>query len=124
MGEDKRLKHGAYQVMRLAKEGHLPDKRTRLGKAVEAVRKGIVEHFGGELNPLQQFTLFTLMPKIAFWFEHPMTTDKGTLAADWKYIDKRIEEQIKELERQTTTGNDKKPLGLDDYLKAQYGNTS
>ena len=111
-----REKHGAYKIMRLAKEGHLPDKRTRLGKAIEAVRQSIISHFGGDLNDLQQFTLFTLMPKIAFWFEHPMVTDEGKLSEDWKYIDKRIEEQVKELQRQANSGNGKK-VSRKDWLK-------
>jgi len=90
-------KHGAYTAHALAKQGRLPDKRTGLGKAVHAIERKITEHFGGELNNLQQIELFNLMPLIVFLLKHPVTTEEGTLAADYKWAFGRIENGLRVL---------------------------
>ena len=90
-------KHGAYTALALAKEGRLPDKRTRLGKAVCAIERKIIEHFGGQLNNLQQVELFNLMPLIVFLLKHPMITEKGGLAEDWKWAFNKVENGLRVL---------------------------
>jgi len=90
-------KHGAYTALALAKRGRLPDKRTRLGKAVCAIEQKIIEHFSGQLNNLQQIELFNLLPLIVFLFKHPMTTEKGTLATDYKWAWIRVENGLRVL---------------------------
>ena len=88
--------HGAYKALRLAKEGQLPDRRTRLGSAVAAIESRIIEHFG-ELNSLQQVQLFNMLPLVLFLLKHPMTTDNGNLAADFKWAWQRVENGLKVL---------------------------
>ena len=90
-------KHGAYTALALAKRDQLPDKRTRLGKAVRAIERKIVEHFGGQLNNLQQIQLFNMLPLIVFLLKHPMTTEQGALASDYKWAFGRIENGLRVL---------------------------
>jgi len=98
-------KHMAYSALRLAKQGRLPDKRTRLGAAIAMLEKKILQHFG-ELNSLQQIELFNLLPLMVFLIQHPITVD-GTnkIADDWKWCWTRVENGSKVL----TDLGDKKP---------------
>ena len=98
--------HGAYKALALAKQGQLPDRRTRLGKAVQAIEKKIREHFGGELNSLQQIELFNLMPLICFLLKHPATGENGKLNEDFKWVWVRVENALRIL---CELGNKKPP---------------
>lgn len=98
--------HGAYTESALAKQGQLPDGRTRRGRAVRAIARKITEHFGGQLNNLQQIQLFNMLPLIVFLLKHPMTTEKGTLAKDYMWAFGRIENGLRVL---CELGNKKPP---------------
>ena len=109
--------HGAYKALRLAKQGQLPDRRTRLGAAISAIEKRIIEHFGGELNNLQQIQLFNLLPLMCFLIEHPMTIGNANkIADDWKWCWSRVEQGLKTMVVLADNKPAKAP-DLDDYLK-------
>ena len=89
--------HGAYTMLALAKQGKLPDGRSRLGKAIRAIQKRIAEHFGGELNHLQEIEMFNLTPLLCFLLQHPATTQSGKLSEDWKWCFTRVENALRVL---------------------------
>jgi hypothetical protein len=85
------LKHGAYRALRLATEGRLPSKRTRIGKALQAVELRLRDHFNG-FNDIQEVHFSTiLLPHILFLLEHPMVNSKGKLSSDWKWVSNKVE---------------------------------
>lgn len=103
---EKDLKHGAYKALRLAKQGHLPDRRSRVGKAMFAIEQKVIEHFGG-LNNLQQIELFNLLPLIVFLLKKPPTNEKGQLDADWKWAWCKVENGLKVLRDLADNGKGK-----------------
>ncbi len=109
--------HGAYKLLTLAKQGQLPDKRSKLGRAVKGIERAVIDHFGGELNNLQQIELFNLLPLIVFLLSHPMDTDGKRLADDWRWAWLRVENGLKVL----VELGDQKPQGnmpsLDDWMR-------
>ncbi len=50
--DGKYLKHGAYMLMRKAKDGQLPHGNSKIAQTLVAVEREIAEHFDG-LNALQ-----------------------------------------------------------------------
>lgn len=116
-------KHGAYKQMRLAKQGHRPKRSTSLGKAVLAIEKKIIEHFGGELNNLQQIQLFNMLPLITFLLMHPGINKKGKkvlLNPDWRWAFSRVENGLKVLVQLGNSKQSKKPLDLQKYIEQTY----
>ena len=115
--------HGAYKAMRRAKEGHLPKGSTQVGKAVYAMEAKIIEHFGGELNNLQQIQLFNMLPLITFLLAHPGISKKGKkigLNHDWKWAFSRVENGLKVLVQLGNNKQQKKPLDLQKYIEQSY----
>ena len=109
--------HGAYKVMRLAKEGELPDGRTHLGKALTDIKHGYIDYYGPLSYP-QELTLFRLITLYAFWLQHPGQTDKGELAQDWKFILDRIERHERQLAEQEKDKRVRRPKdGLAEHIK-------
>ena len=120
---DKDITHGAYKAMRLAKQGHLPKGSSQLGKAVYAIEAKIIEHFGGELNNLQQIQLFNMLPLITFLLCHPGISKSGkriSLNNDWKWAFSRVENGLKVLLQLGNSKQAKKPIDLHKYIEQAY----
>lgn len=107
-------KHNAYKLLSLAKQGQMPDRRGKLGRAVKGIERAVLDHFNGELNNLQQIELFNLLPLIVFLLSHPMNTDGKRLADDWRWAWTRVENGLKVL----CELGDKKPSSPLPYKKA------
>jgi hypothetical protein len=118
--------HGAYKAMRLAKQGHLPKGSTQVGKAVLAIEKKIIEHFGGELNNLQQIQLFNMLPLVTFLLMHPGINKKGkqvSLNPDWRWAFSRVESGMKVLVQLGNSKRSKKVPNLQQYIEQTYDQT-
>jgi hypothetical protein len=115
---ENHLTHGAYKALRLAKKGNLPDRRSRVGKAIHAMEQKVIEHFGG-LNNLQQIELFNLLPLMVFLLKKPATNDKGQLDGDWKWAWNKVENGLKVLCQLADRDNGKRGPSLGDWIEAQ-----
>jgi len=111
-------KHGAYVALRLAKKGKLPDRRSRLGKAVYAIEQKVIEHFNG-LNNLQQIQLFNLLPLIVLLLKKPATNEKDQLDGDWKWAWCKVESGLKVLCDLADKDNGNKGPKLSEWIEAE-----
>lgn len=91
--------HGAYTALRLAQEGKMPRKTTRLGKAMLAVEAKLKAHYDG-FNELQDvhFALI-LQPRILFLLQCPVYSADGSLHIDWHRMSVQVEKSLQILDR-------------------------
>ena len=76
----------------------MPPGNTSEGKAMLAIEKALLQHFGGKLNAPQQVQLNLMRPLLAFWLHHP-----GVIEGDGT-VDPRMCDQFLRIHKMLEAG--------------------
>jgi len=105
-------------MKRAAEHGILPPGNTREGKACTAVELKIRDHFGNQLNGLQEILLtISVIPVVLFIIKSPVFNDSGDLLSDYKWALNKLSNLMKEMTALSGTEVKRSPIDLTEYME-------
>lgn len=115
MKEDKKDSH--YTLLRLAKRGVLPDKRTQVRKSFDVFQNWLKKPYGENWNTLQEARWALAAPFVVFWLTCPvLEKDESGLNGAFLKASGHLERAIKDIVELADKAPSKVP-NLKDYMK-------
>ena len=112
---------GHYLALSKAKQGILPDGRTKVGKTVSCFTSWLKSHYGANWNPLQEARLSIAIPWLIFWAMCPMVNQDGHIMSDFMKASGHLERCVKDIASLATKDGDGKGPNLKEYIDSTYG---
>lgn len=113
---NKKRMEGQYTMLRLAKKGILPDKRTAIRKSFDTFEDWLKQPYGESWNTLQEARWALAVPWVIFWLTAPMLMEDKRISTDYMKVTDRLERTIRDIVELADKEPSKAP-SLKDYLR-------